>query len=291
MLFPNYFTPPSIRKIPSVTVIHDLQHKHLPVNFSRRKRLWLDSTMKYTLDHADFTIAVSDFVRRDILNQFGPRTEKRVVVIPNALSWQRFHSATDFGPGPPIDSDIETRVLTVASHYPHKNLATLLRAFKIVVAERTAKLVIVGQTSENLVGVRNAFDIEGELRRLQLGDRVEVTGYVSDEQLGQEYKKASLAVFPSLFEGFGIPAVEAMGLGLPVLASGGGAQEEVTLGKAQYLRNPTDHLEMAERIIHMLDNRESFRPSGELMELLRHTYDPRCIGGQYLALMRRAVES
>src|SRR5690606_19545482 len=115
----------------TVTVIHDLQHIHLKQHFSLSKRLWLDKTMRYSANYASAVVAISDFVRNDILEALRPRMDENIVTIPNPVSWDRF--------GPTQTRTARNRprtgkrtILTVASHFSHKNLATLLRAFSIV---------------------------------------------------------------------------------------------------------------------------------------------------------------
>src|SRR5690606_13070144 len=114
-------------------------------------------------------------------------------------------------------SGTRPKVLSVSAHWPHKNIATLLRAFRRL-QDRTGddgpELVLVGQLAPNLVSNRNATDLEAVVEQLGLRN-VRVTGHIDDEALGEEYRSASLFVFPSLFEGFGMPPVEALGMGVP----------------------------------------------------------------------------
>jgi glycosyltransferase involved in cell wall biosynthesis len=106
-----------------------------------------------------------------------------------------------------------------------------------------------------------------------VADRVHMTGYVDDAQLGTWYRGASVFAFPSLFEGFGMPAVEALGLGLPVLTTRCTALPETTLGLAAYVDNPTDSREWADRLGHMLRDPVAYTPNQRAVRAVRERYD------------------
>jgi glycosyltransferase involved in cell wall biosynthesis len=118
-----------------------------------------------------------------------------------------------------------------------------------------------------------------------LSDRVVITGFVSDSVLGGLYRGASAFVLPSLFEGFGMPAAEALALRTPTLVSDLPVLREVTLGAARYLANPSSQDELAEQIAEILDNIDAARPTSELAEAIRNHYAPPTIARQYYELM------
>ena len=284
LLYPNYFTPPRAVRIRTATVIHDLQHRHLPQNSSRRRRLWLNVAHRITLRFADTVIVPSRFVRDDVLNSYGHEHEAKVHAIPNPISWDRFAGADD-------RSTIEHAwpyVLTVASHYDHKNLETVIRAFAEVSRRCPEhRLVLVGQLRRNLQGIpsRPTAPLAQLIADLGLASRAIVMGHVSDETLGSLYAHADLFVLPSLFEGFGIPPVEALGMGIPTLTTRCAALPEVTLGKAQYVDDPRDGEELSNRIIDMITHRHAFVPSAADTRAIRDHYCPARIAGEYLKLL------
>lgn len=284
MLWANYFTPPFVgRHRPrTVTVIHDLQYLHHPENFSRQKRAWLRGTHEAALRIADVVVAISDSVREDVLARYGARWASKVRTIPNPVSLRRFEADRPVDPGLPAGT--ERYVLSVAAQYPHKNLQTLIEAFALVRARpETAdvRLILAGQLGEQLSGIAWHPRVEATIERLRLGDAVHVTGYVSDEVLGELYRRAAVFAFPSLFEGFGLPAVEALGLRLPVLTTRRTSIPQATLGLAAYLDDPLDPGEMAARLGEILADPDAHRPSPEAVERIRAEYNPARIARRY----------
>jgi glycosyltransferase involved in cell wall biosynthesis len=279
-LLPNYYTPFGLRGR-VVTVIHDAQHEHFPENFSARKRAWLRAAHRYTMRRADVVVAISQFVADDLIARHGDQYAPKVRVIPNAVSFDRLAPGV-LPSAVPADREI---VLCVSGGYRHKNLETLVRAFAEVAARRPdAQLVIVGQAPELLLGARPGVGVRGLVGELSLGDRVTILGYVSDAELGALYRAASVLAMPSLFEGFGLPVVEALGLGVPVVSTRAGSLTDVSLGLARYIDDPMNAAEMAAALIAVLA--EGTRPSEADVEHLRARYDPRAVA----ALYRTAVD-
>jgi glycosyltransferase involved in cell wall biosynthesis len=269
--FPNYFMPPVRRRCRTVVTIPDLQYLHLPENFSRRKRAWMRLAHRHSLARADRVTVYSRFVRDDIADRYGVRCAGRVEVVPIPVSWDRFGEAEHAqAPSRPF-------VLAVSSHYRHKNLSTLLRAFAILRRSQPEfELVLVGQLGANLIGVRQAEDVPRLIAELGLADSVRATGFITPLELGQLYRSASLFAFPSIFEGFGLPPVEALGFGLPVITTRCASLPEVTRGLADYVDDPFDPDELAA----LMDVRITAgrRPTSDQVADLRAFYAPARIG-------------
>jgi glycosyltransferase involved in cell wall biosynthesis len=264
---PNYFTPPGGHKPRVVTMLPDLQYRHLPDNFSLQKRAWLRAAHRYTLRRADAVTVFSEFVRADIVDRYSFVDSSHVHVTPIPVDWSRF------GPAASAVVRRQPYLLTVASHYRHKNLSTLVRAFPLVKAALgDVRLVMVGQLGSNLVGVKHAEDVRALVHELGLSGDIEVTGYVNDSALGGWYRGATAFVFPSVFEGFGLPPVEALGLGIPVLTTRCASLPEVTLGMAEYVDDPYNVEEMAARIVYLVQANRSPTPAD--VGLLRDFYSP-----------------
>src|SRR5262249_42040590 len=141
-------------------------------------------------------------------------------------------------------------LLAVGSLQPRKNLVRLIRAYAKLRSERedfTLQLVIVGR--KLWLGHEN-FD-EGE--RKEWGDDVILTGYVADEDFPALYRSARAFVYPSLFEGFGLPPLEAMACGTPVVTSGVSSLPEVT-GEAALLIDPNDEFALANAMVEIVNN-------------------------------------
>jgi glycosyltransferase involved in cell wall biosynthesis len=289
MLFPNSFTPPIVRSKRVVTVIHDLQYLHMPEYWPLGKRLWMRACHFVTLRKCDAVVAISQAVKDDILRQYGERWAPRVHAIWNPVSLERFDQPAEqrFSGGRPY-------ILCTAVDRPAKNLSTLIRAFALVREQLPEHcLVLAGQlrSADRTWRVRRE-ELEAKMpsavdlvEQLGLANHVITTGFVPDAQLGALYRGASVFVLPSLFEGFGMPAVESIALGAPTLATGLPVLREVTLGRARYIENPLDEHEMAERIVDILKEGEAARPSRELQCEIRRRFAPETIAQEYLRLL------
>jgi glycosyltransferase involved in cell wall biosynthesis len=289
MLFPNYFTPPIVRAKRTATIIHDLQYLHLSEHWPAAKRAWMRLAHEFTLRRCDAVVAISQTVKNDILTKYGSRWESRVHAIWNPVSLDRFDSelTLDVTGGHPY-------ILSAAVDRPSKNLSTLIRAFAHLRSKfPDHRLVLAGQLrSQNRSWRRTSVEIEKKLpsavdlvSELGLGSQVVTTGFVPDNQLGALYRGASAFVLPSLFEGFGMPAVESLALGVPTLVSGLPVLREVTLGRAQYIENPRDEDEMAERLAQILNAGSDARPSPEFIAEIREQFAPVTIARQYANVM------
>ena len=263
---PNYFTPRGSWGCVKVTTVPDLQYLHYPDNFSVQKRAWLRWAHDRTLRRADRVTVYSDFVRDDITERYGARWSEQVVTIPIPVSWVRFGEGSGQRRERPY-------VLAVSSHYKHKNLATLVTSFAAVHREYPdLQLVLVGQLGANLVGVRQVEDVAALVESLGLADVVVPTGYISVEELGDLYRGAELFVHPSLFEGFGLPPVEALGFGLPVIVSNRASLPEVTRGLAQLIDDPLDPEAWTATILETISSPQ--RPDAAEVERFREHYRP-----------------
>jgi len=289
VIFPNYHTPLHVpqRLGRRVTVIHDLQFRVFPRYFPARKRWWLRWAHRWTLHRADAVVTISEHVRRSMARVYSERLMRKVRVIHNPVLYDRFEGT----PGPAGTPPAAGRpyILSVAAQYPHKNLETLIRAYSASKAAGSADLVLVGQSSRAMgAAATRLVDIPRLVADLGLGDRVRLTGYIGDEELGRLYRGASLFALPSLYEGFGMPAVEAMGLGLPALITRCGALEEVTLGEALYVENPSDAGEWTARIDRVMADPERWRPSSRTMLRVRERYSASGIADRWARLLAGA---
>jgi glycosyltransferase involved in cell wall biosynthesis len=291
----NYFTPwRLLLKTNSVTIIYDLNYLHFPDLFSWQKKLWLYWMHKLTLANANHTVTISDFVRQDIKESYRSKCNIKVIYTP--ILWDRLDSQVCDQQDIVVDQTFQGNelvdqcfILAVANHYQHKNLATLVKAFaKIPASFNQVKLVLVGQLPDSLVGMRRdrCDDIRQLVKELGSESRVYITGYISDRELAWYYHHAYLFAFPSLFEGFGMPPVEAMGMGLPVLTTRCTAIPEVTMQRAVYVENPLDVDEWRDRLTDMLNHRDQYLPDQLLIQTIRQTYDPVAIAKKYVDLFR-----
>ncbi len=289
----NYFTPwRFLLNVPCATIIHDLNYLHFPHLFSWAKKSWLRLTHQMTLTNANVTVAISEFVRQDIQNNYG--SNALAAVIHNPILWDRFSNLELSNLNTEIHKislsiGSSAFILSVANHYQHKNLATLVKAFhKLSHDLGEVRLVLVGQLPDSLLGMRRdrCDDIPQLVRELELEDRVYITGYISDRELAWYYHYAALFAFPSIFEGFGMPPVEALGMGLPVLTTRCTAIPEVTMNMAEYVNDPMNVTEWCDRLTHMLNHRDQYLPDEETIRQIRQTYAPEVIAQKYIDLFK-----
>ena len=250
--------------ISSVTVIHDLQPLDLPENFSLAKRLGRRLLLANTFRHADGIIAVSDFTKKRIL-RYAPYTGGRLTRIYDPIAVE------DPCEGEIHDREEEERILsryglesgqyyfTVSSLLPHKNLATMIDTFAILKSKKQSgiqevlpcRLVIAGITQDPTR--KNRKELQKKIDKEQLTSCITLTERISDQERDCLYRHCRAFLFPSLYEGFGMPCVEARLQGAIVIASFCTAIPEAAGEGAVYVTNPKDpraHLaamEMAER--------------------------------------------
>ena len=239
------YTGPLFTKVPLVVSVHDVSYLEFPQYFTKYRAKQLKITVRRTVERAAAILTPSEFSRNAILRNYK-LDEEKVVVVHNAVSSefrpidrQVAQSAVQrkFGiPGP--------FVLTVGDLQPRKNHLGLLRAFESVIRahpQLTHRLVFVGKETWY------SKDLHRAVERSGVAGRVHFTGFVEDADLVQIYGACDLFVFPSFYEGFGLPILEAMACGRAVASSDTTAMPEVADGAA-ILFNP----ESADQIVRAI---------------------------------------
>ena len=221
--FPNFTLPP-VRRAKTVVTVHDAAFVRLPETIEPRNLAFLRRSMPGSLRRADRVIAVSEFTRRELMECLDVAPEK-ISVTPEGVDARFFDdpgaervAAFRKGRGLP-----ERFVLAVGTIEPRKNLVNLLRAFSRLRKEGRGDLELV------IAGGRGwLYDgIFAETARLGLEKCVRFIGYVADAELPLLYRACEVFAFVSLYEGFGLPPLEAMASGVPVVISEAGALCEV----------------------------------------------------------------
>lgn len=232
------YTAPPFCPVPVVATIHDLAFEHMPETFTRRGSLQLKLTVRRTARRAARIATVSEYSRQDLLHTYRLSPEKV------AVTYNGIESHFTAQPASPEEaSEVRRRfgisrdyLLAVGSLQPRKNLVRLIRAYAKLRSENSGfrpQLVIVGRK------LWLADEIFTEVRRQRWSEDVILTGYVTDEDLPKLYRAATAFVYPSLFEGFGLPPVEAMACGTPVITSNVSSLPEI-VGQAALLIDPCD---------------------------------------------------
>lgn len=184
-------------------------------------------------------ITVSDNSKKDIAKEFNI-PESRFKTIPIGIDTHNFF------PIETIQKEPGRIIVTNSADTPLKGLAYILTAIKLVLKIRKVKLVVVGAP-------KKGGTIERLVKTLELAPYIRFTGRIGHEQFVKEYAKASIAVIPSLYEGFGLPVGEAMACRIPVICTTGGALPEVA-GDAAKLVPPADATALKDAILELLDN-------------------------------------
>jgi glycosyltransferase involved in cell wall biosynthesis len=226
---PHYVLPVAYRGKLLVTV-HDLCHLALPNRYlGAHKRLYSRAMFEVVRRRADHILVVSEFTRKEFRRLLGePRGKLEVVNIGVDESW----FTDDF-----LDSAelvAQPFFVYVGNVKPHKNLSTLLAAFERVRADIPHDLLIVGVSD----GLRTG-DPEALATARQMKGRVHLVGYLEERQLKAHVSRATALVFPSLYEGFGLPPLEAMAIGCPVISSNAASMPEVCGNAVRYF-DPLD---------------------------------------------------
>jgi glycosyltransferase involved in cell wall biosynthesis len=228
------------RTAAQVVTIHDLHFLDYSDGTTAEIRRDYPALAAEHARHADGVIAVSEYTATQVVERLGVERSRITVCPSGAPDWSPRERAAPAGP-----------ILFMGTIEPRKNVATLLDAYQQLVARRpsTPTLLLAGGAG---------FRSEGILARIadpSLSGRVRHLGYVSDPDREMLYRSASLVIMPSLDEGFGLPALEAMTLGVPVVASNRGALPEV-LGGAGVLVDPQDPTAIADAIDRVLSDSE-----------------------------------
>jgi glycosyltransferase involved in cell wall biosynthesis len=257
------YTSPPLAPCPVVVTIHDLSFEHIPETFKRRSRVQLRLTVRATARRAAHVIAPSEYTRRDLVETYG-LDPARVSAIPLAVS-PRFRPVEDAGELARVRERYGIAgeyVLAVGSIQPRKNLARLVRAYATLHRGRgrsnLPQLVLVGKNAWLYGDTLRAIEEEG------LGRCVLLTGYVSEGDLPALYTGALCFAYPSFYEGFGLPPLEAMSCGAPVLTGSLTSLPEV-VGDAGLTVDPFDIDALADGLARLIDDdalRASLRERG-----------------------------
>ena len=247
---PNYVLMPFAG--PALTTVHDLSWLNHPETHPRERVRFLERHLPRSLEQAAAVLADSEFIADEITRKLGvPRSKLRVVPL-----------GVDAAFRPRVEGELarvlarhalagRAYLLVVATQEPRKNLARLARAYAALPAALRARhpLVVVGAR-----GWLNA-ELERTLAPLEARGEVRRLGYVDEAELPMLYAGAHAFAFPSLYEGFGLPVLEAMASGVPVLTSRGSSLEEIArdaAGPIAWCVDPLDEDALREGLRHLL---------------------------------------
>lgn len=234
-----------IKRCPQILVIHDLLFK---------RKQWINRYMRWqrelfvpmSIKNADKIIAISSFTSKDVVS-FYPQAEGKILTIYNPMNFEKFGNKTN------DTSDKKPYFLAVSMSAVFKNLQTIFRAFEYYCKEGGAcDLILIGILSSDSVAGHVLLKLPETVRK-----RIIIKSKISNEEMGYLYSKASCFISASLFEGLGMPIVEAMSFGCPILLSDFEVHREVSLNKGEYF-NPYNEKELASKMMNMNFDRRSY---------------------------------
>ncbi|EMM0379272.1 glycosyltransferase family 4 protein [Pluralibacter gergoviae] len=239
-----YFTPgfnvPLFKRKKTIITIHDLNHVDINDNSSVFKRIYYRLFLKTTCKSCLLIFTVSEFSRKRIIEWSGVDSEK-VVVIGNGVS-------KEFSEREVRNSEIikDKYILMVSNRKTHKNEIRALTAFSQAGIDDNIKLFITGDENS---------EVKENIIKLGIQSKVRFLGYTEDSDLARYYRESLALLFPSLYEGFGLPVIEAMTSAVPVITSKTTSLGEIA-GDAALLVDPLEIDEIKEAIVNVITDDE-----------------------------------
>lgn len=241
-MFFDYIVPPRTER-KAVTTFHDMTHLRFPEMMKKSNRRRLERDIRYSAERSEKVVTISEFSKREIMELLGVPEDKLEIVPPApSLGGQTADfevCPTEFGVKKPY-------LLYVGTIEPRKNLVRLINAFARLKREQNIPHQLV------LAGGKGWANEEIYQAASPVEDVV-FTGYLSDGEKYALYQNAAAFVFPSLYEGFGIPPLEAMAFGCPVVCADAASLPEI-VGDAAELVSPLDEISIAQGIWNVLSN-------------------------------------
>lgn len=225
-----------------LVTIHDVIHLAMPkIVGGFHKYLFARFLLKSVKHKANYILCVSDFTKTEVERYLSVKEKIEITYLGVDDSWKNTKKSTT----PPHQNPY---LLFVGNVKPNKNLLTLLKAFNLVRSSIHHDLIIVGKKEGFITGDQS---LKEEYNKSK--DRIFFTNYISDELLRQYYVYADIFIFPSLYEGFGLPLLEAMASKVPVISSCKASLREVGGDAALYF-NPLSSIELSEKIYGLIIN-------------------------------------
>ena len=268
ILFSNKLSPYVKQPVKTFLLPHDIQYVRMAHEAHQLKLYTRAMTflIKLNFHSCDQVIAISDFDKNEMIRYF-PRYKNKIIRIYDPI---KFKSIT-------LNNE-RTYITALNIQHPHKNTLALVKAYARIASDIKENLVLVGCKSF-------VPEVEMEIKKIikenHLNNRIQFTGFVSEEELGTIIANTRIFVNPSLFEGFGMASVEMMESKVPTIVADNSAQKEVTLGLCRYYEPATDDKALANVIQEELNNPISKEELNRIAEAIRTKYDYLNIAKQY----------
>jgi len=270
--FTNYLMPLSIPKeTKCVVTIHDLTAFSHPETLSFLHRLYFRFIIKFSLKHADLILCISNTIKEEIINRFPKLVRKQKMDV--------IYCGLPYNSLPTLPPERDNTFLYVGTIEKRKNISLIISAFNLFLAKSNSnyKLVLAGK-----MGL-GSDEIIKEAKASPFSSQIIFTGYISDNKRDELYLNSGCLVFASLYEGFGIPQIESIYFGLPIILSDIPTNREITNNNGLYFKN-NDSVSLAKAMTLF-----SFSKDGQIEK--RRKLQPICTSFFYDNLIKNYISS
>jgi len=263
--------------IPSVVSIHDVIFKVIPQNYSPIDRWIYDFKTRYACRHARHIVAISEHTKRDLIKYYHLSPDKISVI------YQTCHERFKQSPADDVIPDVagslpDAYFLVVGSIIPRKNLHNILAALSLIPTSKRPQIVVVGRGKPRYLKV-----LKDMIQKNDLESYVHFYHDITDRELPYLYRRALCSLYISNYEGFGIPIIESLFCGTPVIASNTSSMPEA-LGPGGVTVNPSDVAGISELLLHPPEWKDS-----EVNVFLKN-FDSHTIANQWMHLYQRLLD-
>lgn len=262
------------KNVNTILTIHDLVCYEYPNTMGKYNRIINKTLLPYSVRRADKLIAVSENTKDGIIKYFGIGMEQKINVIYEDVIVNDIDTIK-------LDKKINSEyILFVGTIEPRKNLINLLDAYSKVRKYKNIKLIIAGKLGWG------ADEFKNKLSENAFKEDIEYLDYISEEEKINLIKNCKLFVFPSLYEGFGLPVLEAMRLGtIPVVSNSSSLKELVEVDYLKFNPNNTD--EIADKILELLENEDLYAKALEYIKDREKEFDWNIFSDSYIKLFKK----
>ena len=274
LVLPNKPTANRKFKIKTVEIPHDISifEDIIASNLSKRYKSAQKRAITNDFKNRDHIIAISDYDKNEMI-RFFPWAKDKIFRIYDPI---RF--------GNSVSNGAKKYITALNIQWGHKNVETLIKAFSLIASHIEYDLIVVGRYPQSIKSLKKL------VHENHLEDRVVFTGFVSYEKLNHIIEKTRIYVNASIFEGFGMTAVEMMGRKVPTIVAANTAQPEVTMGLCRYYSPAKDHMALAETIMEEIKNPRSDAELESIAKAIREKYSYEKIAKEYWEFFERALE-